>query len=277
MKEPERENPMTAIKSGYAPVNGLQLYYEIHGSGDPLIVLHGAIGSVEMFGPTIDALAAHRQVIAVDLQAHGRTADIDRPMTREAMGDDIAALIAHLSLGQADVMGYSLGGGVAFQAALRHPERVRRLVIVSWGFSRAGYFPEVQAGFDHIGPALAEMMKPSPVYQTYAKIAPRPADFPVLLGKLGALVKADYDWLDQAAKLPQTLIVAGDADALQPAHVYAMYGRLGGGLRDPGSDGSAGRSKSQLAILPGVSHYDMPTTPALATTVEHFLATTARG
>jgi len=256
--------------TGYAPVNGLQLYYEIRGTGEPLIVLHGALGSVEMFGPNLDALATHRQVIAVDLQAHGRTADIDRPLSFEAMGDDIAALIDHLKLGKADVMGYSLGSGVALQTAIRHPDRVRRLVVVSGVFARSAWFPEVRVGLDHLGPQLADMMKPSPVYQLYAQVAPKP-DFAGLLGKIGALVGKDYDWTDKVKALPPTLIVVGDADGVSPARAAEMFAQLGGGLRDPGWDNSVGRPASQLAILPGVDHMTMPTRPELVATVERFL------
>ena len=264
---------MSTKKSGHAPVNGLSLYYEIHGSGDPLIVLHGGIGSVEMWGANIEALARTRQVIGVDLQAHGRTADIDRPMTYEAMADDIGALIAHLGLAQVDVMGYSLGGGVAIQTALRHRDRVRKLVVVSTAFARSAAYPSVIAGFDALGSSLAEAMKPSPVYQTYQKIAPRPQDFPRLLDKLGALVTQDYDWTADAARLPPTLFVGADADYYRPSHLVDVYARMGGGLGDPGWDGSGGRSASQLAILPGTSHYDILSSPLVVAVVEPWLAT----
>jgi pimeloyl-ACP methyl ester carboxylesterase len=260
------------VTSGHAPVNGLSLYYEIRGSGDPLIVLHGGIGSMEMFGPNLDALARHRRVISVDLQAHGRTGDIDRPMTYDHMGDDVAALIDHLKLGKADVLGYSLGAGVALHTAFRHRDHVRKLVIVSVAMRRRDYFPEVIAGFNALGPALAEPMKQSPVYAHYARVAPRPQDFPVLLTKLGALVQTDYDWSSRIAALPPTLVVVGDADAMDLAHAVEIFRLLGGSQRDPGWDGSAGRSASQLAILPGVNHYEMATSPALPAVVEPFLA-----
>jgi pimeloyl-ACP methyl ester carboxylesterase len=274
---PMTTTPPTATTHGYAPINGLSLYHEIHGSGEPLIVLHGGLGSVEMFGPSIALLARTRQVIGVDLRAHGRTGDVDersdQPLSCELMADDIAALIAHLGFATADVMGYSLGGGVALQTAIRHPDRVRKLVVVSAAMARAGWFPEVLAGFDAFGPQLAEMMKPSPVYAFYQKVAPRPADFPRLIDKLGAMLKVDYDWTDDVAKLrAPVLIVAGDADGLRPAHLIEMFATLGGGLRDPGWDGSAGRSSSQLAILPGATHYDIVGSPALAAIVEPFLA-----
>lgn len=264
---------MSTKKTGYADINGLHLYYEIHGSGEPLIVLHGAIGSVEAYGPNIELLAKTRQVIGVDMQGHGRTADIDRPFSCEALGDDVAALIEHLGFAKADVMGYSLGGGAALQAGIRHPERIRKLVVVSTAFARDGWFPEVRAGFDAFGPELAAMMKQSPAYTFYAKVAPRPQDFERMVEKLGVMVKQDFDWSSLITeKLPPTLIVAGDADGMRPAHLVEMFAKLGGGLRDPAWDGSAGRSRSQLAILPGKTHYDIVASPTLAATVEPFLA-----
>jgi pimeloyl-ACP methyl ester carboxylesterase len=160
----------------HAAVNGLEMYYEIHGAGEPLILLHGGVGAIEMFGEVLPLLAEGRRVIAVDLQAHGRTADIDRPMTFEAMADDVAALIEHLELGAADVMGYSLGGGVALRTAIQHPEVVRKLVLVSTPFRRDGWYPEVLAGMDQMGPAAAEPMKQTPMYQLYSSVAPRPED-----------------------------------------------------------------------------------------------------
>jgi pimeloyl-ACP methyl ester carboxylesterase len=255
-----------------ASIHGLSLYYEIHGTGEPLIVLHGAIGSVETFGANIELLAKTRQVIGVDLQGHGRTADIDRPLSCEALGDDIAALIAHLGFDRADVMGYSLGAGVAIQAGIRHPDRIRRLVIVSTAFARDGWFPEVRAGFDAFGPQLAAMMKQSPAYALYETIAPRPQDFERVVEKLGVMVKQDFNWLPSiTSAFPPALIVAGDADGIRPAHLVEMFAALGGGLREPGWDGSAGRSASQLAILPGRTHYDIVTAPELAAMVERFL------
>ncbi len=119
------------IKNGYAPVNGLHMYYEIHGTGKPLVLIHGGFGESGMFGDVLTQLAQGRQVIPVDLQAHGRTADIDRPLRYELMADDIGGLIQHLGFEKADVMGYSLGGGVALQTAIRHPGLVRKLALVS--------------------------------------------------------------------------------------------------------------------------------------------------
>src|SRR5207248_69642 len=162
------------LKTGYAPVNGLKLYYEIHGTGDPLILVHGGLGATEMFGPILPLLSHTRRIIAVDLQAHGRTADIDRPLTFEAMADDIAALTKYLEIEKADVMGYSLGGGVALRTAVRHPDLIKKLVLVSTAFKRDGWYPEIVAGMSQVSAGAAEPMKQTPMYQIYARIAPRP-------------------------------------------------------------------------------------------------------
>jgi pimeloyl-ACP methyl ester carboxylesterase len=255
----------------YALVNGIHLYYEIHGMGQPLILLHGGAGTGEMFAPILPQLAAGRQVIAVDLQAHGRTADVDRPLSYEDMGNDIAALITHLGLPKADVMGYSLGGGAALQVGLRHPQQVRRLVLVSTACKRQGWYPEVLAAMGSSGPEAAEGMKQTPMYQAYARLAPRLEDWPVLLTKLGMLLRQDYDWSPQVAqmKLP-TLLVFGDADSVMTAHAVEFFELLGGGQRDGGWDGS-GMSQARLAILPGITHYSIFARPELAAAVIPFL------
>lgn len=258
-------------KSGYAPVNGLEMYYEVHGEGEPLVLLHGGVGAIEMFGEVLPALAENRRAIAVDLQAHGRTADVERPLTYEAMADDVAALIEHLGLEQADVMGYSVGGGIALQTAVRHPGVVRKLVVVSAPVKREGWHPEILAGMDHTGPEAAEPMKQTPMYELYSAVAPRPDDWPVLLAKLGELLRRDYDWSeDVAAMEAPTMIVVGDADGLPPAHAAEFFELLGGGKRDAGWDGS-GMSDSRLAILPGATHYDIFSSPTLVSAVAPFL------
>jgi pimeloyl-ACP methyl ester carboxylesterase len=263
--------PATAVKTGYAPVNGLKMYYEIHGVGEPLILLHGGLGSSEMFGEVLPLLSNTRQVIAVDLQAHGRTADIDRPMTFEAMADDIAALMKYLGIEKADVMGYSLGGGVAVHTAIRHPDLVRKLVLVSIPFRRDGWYPEIVAGMAQVAAASAEAMKHTPMYQLYARIAPKPADWPVLLTKIGDLLRQDYDWSKNVAAIKApTLLVFGDADAVRTAHTVQFFELFGSGKKDGGWDGS-GVSNARLAILPGLTHYTIFSSPALASTVTPFL------
>ncbi len=255
----------------YAEVNGIRLYYETRGSGRPLILLHGGLGAIEMFGPNLPALARGRRVIAVDLQGHGRTADIDRPLSTALMADDIAALIKHLGLGHADIMGYSLGGGVALQVAIRHPQVVRKLVVVSAVFRRNGYYPEILALQGQVGPDAAESMKQTPMYQLYSSLAPRPEDWPRLLGKIGEAMKVEFDLSKEIAGIQATtLVVAGDADIFPPSHAVELFGLLGGGQRDGGWDGS-GRPKSRLAILPGLTHYNIFRAPVLATTVIPFL------
>ena len=237
----------------YAPVNGLKLYYEIHGAGKPLILLHGGFGVIGMFAPLLPELARTRRVIAVELQAHGHTADIDRPFSYEAMADDIAALIEHLGLERADVLGYSLGGGVAQQTVIRHPDKVRRLIIVSAPCRRTGWYPEVLAGMGSIDAAA---MSRTIMYDAYAQVAPKPEGFTSLANKTRQLLATDYDWTAAFASIKSpVLIVAADADSISPAHIAEMFGLLGGGK----GDSMSGRPHSQLAILPATTHYDILT------------------
>lgn len=260
------------VKSGYAPVNGLKMYYEIHGSGEPLILMHGGVGSTGMFNEIMPTLSSGRQVIAMDLQAHGRTADIDRPLSYEAMGDDIAAFMKTLNIQKADVMGYSLGGGVALRMAIQHPEMVRKLVLVSTPCKRNGWYPEIQAAMSNFDPAKVEQMKQSPMYQAYAKIAPRPEDWGLLFKKLGELLSKDYDWSKEVTEIKSpTLLMVGDADAVRPAHTVEFFELLGGGKKDAGWDGS-GMSNARLAILPGTTHYNIFMSQKMATTAAEFLA-----
>ena len=254
------------VKGGYALVNGLKLYHEIHGAGEPLILLHGGVGASEMFGSLIPVLGKDRQVIAVHLQAHGRTTDIERPLSFEAMADDIAALIKHLGLKQADIMGYSLGGGVALQTAIQYPNLVRKLVLISTAFKHDGFYPEVQEGFAQVGPEGARFMNQSPLYQLYPN-----KDWAALFTKLGKLLIQDYDWTKGMAKIKShMMIVFADADSIRPAHIMKFFTLLGGGQRDAGLDGS-GKPKSRLAILPNTTHYDILTFPHLAAMVAAFL------
>jgi pimeloyl-ACP methyl ester carboxylesterase len=255
----------------HADVNGLTLYYEEHGSGEPLVLLHGGIGAGAMFEAIMPALSAGRRVITVDLQGHGGTADVDRPLRPETMADDVAALIEHLGIGRADVMGYSLGGAVALRTAIQHPGRVRRLVLVSIGFRRDGSHPEVVANMEQFGPELAPMLQQSPPYEQYARLAPRVEDWPVLIAKTSDLLKDDYDWRAEveAMETPAMLVYA-DADSIRPAHIVEFYGLLGGGLRDANWDGSL-RPTARLAVLPGTTHYDVFASPLLAGAVIPFL------
>jgi pimeloyl-ACP methyl ester carboxylesterase len=257
----------------YADVNGINLYYETHGTGRPLILLHGGLGSGEMFGPILSNLAADHQVITVDLQGHGRTADIDRPIDVRLMADDIAALIDHLGLDRPDVMGYSLGGGVAMFTAIRHPELVRRLVVVSINIRRDAIYPEMLAQQGQLGPEAAEFMKDTPMYQLYQRVAPRPEDFPRLLGKMGDSMAKDFDFSDEVRglKVP-TLVVAADADMAPPSHFVEVFALLDGGKRDGGWMGEGRPAGGHaLAILPGLTHYSIFASPLLAAAATAFL------
>src|SRR5215469_858403 len=257
----------------YAEVNGLNLYFETHGAGRPLILLHGGLGSGEMFGPILPALSEHHEVIAPDLQGHGRTADIDRPLDIALMADDIAALIGHLGLDRPDVVGYSLGGGVALQTAVKYPAMVRRLVVASANIRRDAIYPEMLAQQGQVGAAAADFMKDTPMYQLYQRVAPRPEDFPRLLDKMGAGMAKDFDFTEEVRGLQvPTLIVAADADMAPPSHYVEVFGLLDGKHRDNGWMGE-GRPKGghALAILPGVTHYNMAISPLFADVTLTFL------
>ena len=256
----------------YLNSNGVDFHYEEQGAGAPLVLLHGGIGSGEMFAPVLPSLVAGRRVIAVDLQGHGRTGDVDRPLDVSAMADDVAGLIEQLA-GTADVLGYSLGGKVALRLALQHPERVDNLILVSVAIKRSGSHAEAIAAMDAMNADVADMIKPSPAGQFYAQHAPDPDAWGTLIAKTSDALKVDYDWSAEVGELQaRTLLVYADADSVRPDHIVEFYGLLGGGLRDAGWDGSA-QPRNRLAILPGHTHYDILRSPLLAPAVNGFLAT----
>ncbi|HVD53741.1 MAG TPA: alpha/beta hydrolase [Propionibacteriaceae bacterium] len=257
----------------YAEVNGINLYFETRGTGRPMILLHGGLGSGEMFGPTLPVLAEQHQVIAVDLQGHGRTADIDRPIDIRLMADDIAALIDHLRLDKPDVVGYSLGGGVALFTAVKYPDKVRRLVAASAHAWRDAIPPEMLAQQAQVNAAAAEFMKDTPMYQLYQQVAPRPEDFPRLLDKIGEAMAQDYDYTEDVRSLQvPTLLAAADADMAPPSHYVEMFKLLDGGLRDGGWMGeNRPKGGHALAILPGLTHYNLAVSPLFAAVTLDFL------
>jgi pimeloyl-ACP methyl ester carboxylesterase len=257
----------------YADINGLHMYYETHGSGRPLVLLHGGLGSGEMFGPTTAMLAAHHQVILPDLQGHGRTADIDRPIDTRLMGDDICKLIDHLGLDRPDIVGYSLGGGVAFWTAMTCPDRVRKLVMTSANVKRSAIYPEMLGQQGQVNAAAAEYMKDTPMYQLYQRVAPRPEDFGRLLEKIGAYMSVDFDFSEQVSHLTvPTLVAAADADMAPPSHYVEVFSLLDGGKRDGGWMGESRPAGGHaLAILPGLQHYNVAMSPLWAETVLAFL------
>jgi pimeloyl-ACP methyl ester carboxylesterase len=234
-------------------------------------VVHGGFGVTSMFGDLLDDLAEDRRVVAIELQGHGHTRDIDRPFSWESFGDEVAGVIQELRVGQADLLGYSLGGGSSLRCAIQHPDLVRKLVLVSTPCKMDGWFPEVLQGMSQVGSAGFEIMKQSPMYAAYAAVAPDPDAFPELMDKTGALLKTPYDWTEEVKglKLP-TLLIYASVDAIPPSHAAEFYGLLGGGLRDAGWDGS-GLTDMQLAIVPGLTHYDIFQAPQLVPLVDAFL------
>ena len=258
-------------RGGIVNANGIDYYYEIHGEGEPLLVFHGGLGSIDLFGPSPALLAAGRQVIAVDLHGHGRTPLGDRPISLIDMGDDMAVLLERLGYRRVDVMGYSLGGGVAFRLAVQHPEVVRRLVLVSTGFRQDGFYAEMLPLQAQMSGAMAEQMKGTPMYESYAAIAPHPEDLPRLLDRMGDLMRQPFDYSEDVKGLRMpVMLVYGDSDMFRPEHMVEFYHLLGGGLCDAGWTGE-NMSQNRLAIIPGQTHYDVFASAALVPTVLPFL------
>jgi pimeloyl-ACP methyl ester carboxylesterase len=240
----------TSPRSGYAPVNGLKMYYEIHGDGQPLVLLHGALSATgTSFGALLPALAEHRQVVAVELQAHGRTADADRPLDMRQLADDTDALLEHLGIEQADVLGYSLGAGVALELVNRHPRRVRKLVLISASFNTGGLHPGVLDGIDMITP---EALAGTPFADEYARTAPNPGDWPKLIEKIKQLDRDLPEWPAERIQeiTAPTLLIIGDSDIVRPEHAVEMFRLLGGGV----AGDNVGLPNSRLAIVPGATH-----------------------
>ena len=257
------------VTSGYAPVNGLQMYYEVHGDGEPLVLIHGAYAPLSMWGPVMAGLSQHHRVIAMDLQGHGRTADIDRPLRYETMADDIAALLDHLEISAADIVGYSLGAGVGLQVALRHPDKVRRQVLASGAFRHDGMYPEVLAGISQITP---EVFAGSPMEAAYLAEAPNPDDWPVLIEKLKDLDAREFSWPEDQIRAiaAPTFLIFGDGDVVTPEHAVQMFRLFGGGV--PAD--LTGLPPSRLAILPATTHVGVVTErpERLVALIEDFLA-----
>jgi len=249
------------------------MYWESRGSGGtPLIVTHGGFGVTTMFGGLLDELADQRQVIAIELQGHGHTRDIDRSFSFESFADDIAAFAEHLGLGQVDLLGYSLGGVSSLRATIPHPDLVGKLVVVSVPCRRTGWFPEVLAAMDRVGAAGFQMMRQTPLYDAYAAVAPDLDAFPALMDRTGTLLRTPYDWTDEVRSITApTLLVYADADSIPTSHAAEFFGLLGGGLADGSWDGSS-PTEMRLAILPNTTHYNVFASPLLADVVAEFLS-----
>jgi len=244
--------PAAEIQKGYAPANGLSMYYEIHGAGEPLVLLHGAFMTVEAWGDFLTGLAKTRRVVAVELQGHGRTADIDRPFSFEQFADDVAALMRHIGVAKADILGYSLGGGVALQMAIRHPDMCDKLVIVSATYRTDGWYPEVPETIAKMSP---DDFTGTPIRDGYNKVAPDPAAFPALVERIKAAEAKIYAWPEAVIRAiaSPALVVIGDSDGVRPEHAVEMFRLLGGGVFGD----IAGLPKSQLAVLPGTHHFGL--------------------
>lgn len=261
----------TPTKKGYVLANGVNYYYEIHGRGEPLLLLHGGLGSIDMFGPILPAFATERQVIAVDLHGHGRTALGERPISLIDIGNDLAIVLKQLGYEKVDVLGYSFGGGAGFRLAVQHPALVRRLAVASAPFAQDGFFPEMLPQQAAVSGAMAEQMKQTPMYISYAAVAPRPQDFPRLLDRMGELMRKPYDWSEDLKKLQMpVMLIYGDADMVRPEHIVRSYQLLGGGLKDAGWMREH-MSKNRLAILPNLTHYEVFMSPLLPTVALPFL------
>jgi pimeloyl-ACP methyl ester carboxylesterase len=239
----------TSTTTGYAPVNGLEMYYEIHGSGRPVLLLHGAFMTANSFGELLPGLAARYQVIVPELQGHGRTADIDRALSYEQLADDCTALLRHLGIETADLVGYSLGGAIVLQMALRHPELVRKFVPISASFSTDGWYAEAVNAIAQLTP---EMFDGSPWKQTYLDVAPNPNDFPKLVEKVKASAKTPIATPRESIGniTAPAFVIIGDSDGTKPEHAMEMFRLFGGGVMG----GFTGMPASQLAILPGTHH-----------------------
>jgi pimeloyl-ACP methyl ester carboxylesterase len=263
--------PLKPVSSGYVEVNGIKLYHEVYGQGEPLVLLPGGLMTIGEMSTLLMPLAKTRKVIAVELQGHGRTADTDRPLKLETMGDDIAALLDHLSIQKADIVGFSLGAAAGLRTAIQHPEKVRRLVVISSPYAKSGWYPEAQKGMGEVSRAMAKSMMQTPTGK-FSQAWPEPQRFPQVLDKLGQMLGGSYDWSAEVKKLPMpVLLVFADNDSVSQRHIADYFALLGGGVKEPGWQNTQ-LSKARLAIVPGYSHYNFMSSIELAPIIEKYLA-----
>ncbi len=259
----------TASSTGKVPVDGAEIFYEIHGDGPPLVLLHGGVTPSTTFGAPLETMAKTHKVIAIHLRGHGLSTDTDAPWSSEVMADDVAAVLRQLGIGKARIMGYSLGAAIALQVAIRHPELVEKLVSVSVAFRTDGDYPEVRQAFAEMSgkaAAIGQQLAASPLAELYPDI-----DWERVMRKSAEMNQPEHDWTEgiKAIKAP-TLLVFADADSIRPEHMVAFWKLLGGGQRDAGLDGSQ-RPASRLAILPGTTHYSLIESPLLTEVATGFL------
>lgn len=239
-------------ESGYADVNGLKMYYEVYGSGKPLLLIHGSFMTIPLnWSQIIPALSKDRKVIVAEMQGHGRTRDIPRAFSYEGMADDVAGLLKHLKIDSADILGYSMGAGVAFQFAIRHPQQLRRLVILSGAYAHDGWWPEVEASFATFTP---DMFKGTPIQKQYDSLGNDPAHFPEFVKKVISIDLKPFDWSEDVKKISAPIFMAiGDADGVRYEHALELFRAKGGGKMGD----LHGLPKSRLAIIPGTTHIGM--------------------
>jgi pimeloyl-ACP methyl ester carboxylesterase len=274
--EPQCETVSDAPRpdsSGYADASeGLRVYYEVYGSGEPIVIMAGGLMDTSFMAQVIAPLARERQVIGIDLEGHGHTALRETPMSHERNGDDVAAVLRHLGIARADVGGYSHGGDAAIRMAIQHPEMVRNLIIISSAAAKDGWYPETLRGMESVSGEQAPQMQQTPIYERYAQVAPHPEQFPLLLDRMGELMKKDYDWREEigALSMPALLLFA-DHDAVSMGHITELFALFGGGVRDAGWEGEPYYARARLAIVPGYTHYNFGQGPDIARVIEGYL------
>jgi len=251
-KDTTASKSLKPAESGYADVNGLKMYYEVHGEGRPIVLLHGSYMTIPLnWSHIIPLLARDRKVIVTEMQGHGRTKDISRALSYEGMADDVSGLLKYLEIDCADILGYSMGGGVAFQVAVRHPEQVRRLVVLSGTYAHDGWWPEVEASYASFTP---DMFRGTPIQQQYESLGNDPAHFSDFVKKVISIDLRPYDWSRDVKKIRAPMFMAiGDADGVRYEHALELFRAKGGGKMGD----IDGLPESRLAIIPGTTHIGM--------------------
>jgi pimeloyl-ACP methyl ester carboxylesterase len=269
-----QQQQLKPVDKGYAEAaEGLRVYYEIYGRGEPIVVMAGGFGNTTSMAQTIGPLSRQRQVIGIDLEGHGRTALRKTPMSHERNGDDVAAVLRHLKIAKADVAGYSHGGDAAIRMAIQHPEMVRNLIVIATAAERDGWYPENLQGMEAVSSAQAKQMQQTPLYQQYyAPVAPHPEQFPQLLDRMGELMRKDYDWRPEIRNLRvPTLLVFADHDGVSMRHIAEFFALFDGGVRDAGWGDKPKYARARLAIVPGYTHYNLGMGPDVARVIEEYL------
>ena len=239
-------------ESGYADVNGLKMYYEVYGQGKPIVLVHGSFMNIPMnWSHIIPVMIKDRKVIVAEMQGHGRTKDISREFSYESMADDVSLLLKQLKIDSADILGYSMGGGIAFQFAVRHPEQVRRLVVLSGTYTHDGWWPDAEASFATF---TADMLKGSSIQKQYDSLGNDPSHFPEFVKRVISIDLKPYDWTSEVKNIKAPIFMAiGDADGVRYEHALELFRAKGGGKMGD----MHGLSKSRLAIIPGTTHVGM--------------------